>query len=131
MVKMRYFRRHLFSILVASLIPVVIFGWWYSTRVWSAINIESPVGIAKLRSESSLCGGVVVFTKHDHRWAMVSSPDTVTGDRMKFVMSMPKFELGSNGGMVLLPYWQLIVFLMVIAAGLFYLEHRRRKRFDT
>lgn len=122
---MKFVLRHLLSILLVVLLPVAVFGWWHSSRVWSAVDVETPVGIMQLKSESSQCGFVIKLMRHDHRWAIFSTPDTITGESMEFVARFPRLQIGRGndiGLFLILPYWQLVLLLAVLAGVVFWGE---------
>lgn len=105
---------------------ISLFGWWHSTREWMAWVAETPYGIFKVQSESSIFGFVAQLMRHEHRWASFSNSDSITGDRMKWIAQLPKFQF-DEGFFLILPYWQLLLVLLLCAATGFILEKRRTK----
>jgi len=115
-------RRYLFTFLFVSLLIGCLIGWWDSSRVWRSWVAETPYGIFKIQSESSVFGIGSQFMQHDHPWSIYGNADEITGDRIKFVSGFPDLQVGNGLYFVVLPYWELFSILSLIVGTTYFLE---------
>lgn len=104
---------------------LTIIGWWHSTQVWKAWIAETPYGIFKIQSESSIFGIGAQFFKHEHRWTAFSNGDPITGDHMKWITQMPRLEFGNGLYLIILPYWQIMIVFLISGALCLSFERKR------
>ncbi len=127
-------RRYLFTLLFLLLPIICLVGWWNSSKVWRSWVAETPFGIFKIQSESSIFGIGAQFMQHDHPWSAYGNTDEITGDQMKFIAGFPDFQVGNGLYFVVLPYWQLLCLLLLIAVISYFLERtlilRRQAEFE-
>ncbi|MEO0413934.1 MAG: hypothetical protein AAF226_03160 [Verrucomicrobiota bacterium] len=114
--KLRFFRRHILSLLIFGLGLGVALFWWRSTKNWSSWHAETPVGIFRVQTEASLIGVGAQFMRHEHRWSAWHNSDPVWGERMRFPLRWPEAKSGNGVYFLLLPFWQLV--LLFLIAGL-------------
>lgn len=124
-----FLKRHLFSLIFAVLALLALCGWWQSTRSWTSWDLETPVGIFRVQSTSSLFLAGARIMNHEHRWAAFSNSDDITGEKMEFHALWPQIKLESPVGSVfMIPYWELVLLLIMCGAGCLFLERRRAWR---
>jgi hypothetical protein len=121
-------RRYLFTFLLLLLAFLSVLGWWHSSREWSAWVAETPYGVFKIQSESSIFGIGGQFMKHEHRWAAYSNADSISGDHMRWIVKPPDFRLGNGMCLVILPYWEVLMALLFCAVSSFLCEKGRVKK---
>ena len=124
----RFLKRHVFSLCAAVLTLWSFYGWFQSSRNWTSYNLETSMGIVRCACESSMFMIAALEINHEQRLKFWKESDPIDGDRMTFIWAMPKFE--TSGGIfgVLLPFWQVVLFFLAIAAALFWWERRRIAR---
>ncbi|NNE91522.1 MAG: hypothetical protein HKN23_07735 [Verrucomicrobiales bacterium] len=125
---MRFFKRHILSLTALLLFAWSIWGWFHSSREWTSYNGETSIGIFRAACESSMFMVAVAEMNHEHRWKFWRESDAITGDRMRFVWAAPAFQAAHGQVSLLLPFWQVALFLTLIALITWKLERRRIRK---